>query len=108
MREYVMQDWNLVIGLVVVMLLNILCQLMMIYHMNNLIKEREKMSAGEKEKIDIKCKQSGGQIHVKRLPYPLFTCYNLGGIDGIMHGKKKEMLSLKYKEAENENRNVRS
>ena len=72
MREYVMQDWNLVIGLVVVMLLNILCQLMMIYHMNNLIKEREKMSAGEKEKIDIKCKQSGVANPCKKVAIPAF------------------------------------
>ena len=72
MREYVMQDWNLVIGLVVVMLLNILCQLMMIYHMNNLIKEREKMSAGEKKKIDIKCKQSGVANPCKKVAIPAF------------------------------------
>ena len=72
MREYVMQDWTFVIGLMVVMLLNILCQLIMIYHMNNLIKEREKMSNSEKENSDIKCKQSGVANPCKKVAIPAF------------------------------------
>ena len=72
MREYVMQDWTFVIGLFVVMVLHILCQLIMIYHMNNLIKIREKMSDSEKEKSDIKCKQSGVVNPCKKVAIPAF------------------------------------
>ena len=73
MREYVMQDWTIVIGLMVVVILSILCQLSMIYHMRNLIKEREKMSDSGKEKPDIKTHQSGTAIPCKKVAIPAFT-----------------------------------
>ena len=72
MREYVMQDWTLVIGLVVVMVASIWCQLIMIYHMNNLIKIREKMSNSEKENSGVKCKQSGVVNPCKKVAIPAF------------------------------------
>ena len=72
MREYVIQDWTLVIGLVVVMVVSIWCQLIMIYHMNNLIKIREKMSNSEKENSGEKCKQSGVVNPCKKVAIPAF------------------------------------
>ena len=73
MREYVMQDWTFVIGLMVVVILSILCQLSMIYHINSLIKEREEMSDSEKEKTGINCKQSGVANPCKKVAIPAFT-----------------------------------
>ena len=73
MREYVMQDWTLVIGLAAVMIVSIWCQLIMIYHMNNLIKIREKMSNSEKENSGVKCKQSGVVNPCKKVAIPAFT-----------------------------------
>ena len=72
MREYIMQDWTLVIGLVIVMIVSIWCQLIMIYHMNNLIKEREKLSDSEKRKSSIKCEQSGVVNPCKKVAIPAF------------------------------------
>lgn len=72
MREYVMQDWIIVVGLIV-MVLTILCQLSMIYHMRNLIKERGKMSDSGKEKPDIKTHQSGVAIPCKKVAILAFT-----------------------------------
>ena len=43
MREYLMQDWTLVIVLMLVMVVSILCQLIMMHSMNTLIKEREEL-----------------------------------------------------------------
>ena len=73
MREYVMQDWTFVIGLMVVVILSILCQLSMIYHINSLIKEREEMSDSEKEKTGTKCKQSGVANPCKKVAILAFT-----------------------------------
>ena len=50
MREYLMQDWTLVVGLLVVMAASIICQLVMMYSMSKLIKEGEKLPEVKKEK----------------------------------------------------------
>ena len=72
MREYVMQDWNFVVVLVLVMVLSIWCQLVMIYHMRNLIKEREETSEKKKEKSGIKYKESGVVNPCKKVAIPAF------------------------------------
>lgn len=73
MREYVMQDWNVVVVLVIAMVLSIWCQLVMIYHMRNLIKEREEMQEPEKGKIAIKYRESGEVNPCKKVAIPAFT-----------------------------------
>ena len=72
MREYLMQDWTLVVGLLVVMTASIICQLVMMYSMSKLIKEGEKLPEVKKEKTDFKSKQSGRAIPCKKVAIPAF------------------------------------
>lgn len=72
MREYLMQDWTLVVGLLVVMAASIICQLVMMYSMSKLIKEGEKLPEVKKEKTDFKSKQSGRVIPCKKVAIPAF------------------------------------
>lgn len=73
MREYLMQDWTLVVGLLVVMTASIICQLVMMYSMSKLIKEGEKLPEVKKEKNDFKSKQSGVANPCKKVAIPAFT-----------------------------------
>ncbi len=72
MREYLMQDWTLVIVLMLVMVVSILCQLIMMYSMNTLIKEREELPVVKREKTDFKREQSGRVIPCKKVAIPAF------------------------------------
>ncbi len=72
MREYLMQDWTLVIVLMLVMVVSILCQLIMMYSMNTLIKEREELPVVKREKTDFKREQSGRAIPCKKVAIPAF------------------------------------
>ena len=73
MREYLVQDWFLVVGLVSVVVMSIFCQLVMIHNMRKLMKEREKMKESKKVNTHIKSSQSGVAIPCKKVAIPAFT-----------------------------------
>ena len=72
MREYLFWDWAFAVALVSVLLVCIFCQFLMIYHILNLIKEREKSSPSKKGNSAIKSRQSGVAIPCKKVAIPAF------------------------------------
>ena len=72
MREYLFWDWAFAVALVSVLLVCILCQFLMIYHILNLIKEREKSSPPKKGNSAIKSRQSGVANPCKKVAIPAF------------------------------------